>query len=252
VDATNPFLVVGGWRAIEGWTETDQIKGGPLCGLSRPTVGRLAIFRLHVSPGIIVNGAGHERAGQTQSNRVKPARWGVGVDSGQWSADSGQWLVARGVGEDCPVKPSQSWSNQIKPNQARKRFDPNEVNPKRCAYVRLKFDLPVAKEAGRKQPNQTQSNQIKPPAGGDGSGQWPVASASGWWRKRVGENCPVKPSQTQSNPVKPSQTSQTSQTSQIQSNPVKPVKPVKPVRPRFDRCNNPKAYLAFRAKRLKL
>jgi len=110
-------------------------------------------------------------------------------------------LSLTGPAMNGPVKPSQSWSNQIKPNQARKRFDPNEVNPKRCAYVRLKFDLPVAKEAGRKQPNQTQSNQIKPPAGGDGSGQWPVASASGWWRKRVGENCPVKPSQTQSNPV---------------------------------------------------
>jgi hypothetical protein len=53
-------------------------------------------------------------------------------------------------------------------------------------------------------PNQTKSNL--PGGMGVVSGQWPVAS--GWWRKRVGENCPVKPSQTQSNPVKPSQTSQ--------------------------------------------
>jgi hypothetical protein len=61
----------------------------------------------------------------------------------------------------------------------------------------------VAQEAGGSQPGQTKSNQIKPNQTSceerrwGGSGQWPVAS--GWWRKGVGADCPVKPSQTESN-----------------------------------------------------
>jgi hypothetical protein len=42
------------------------------------------------------------------------------------------------------------------------KSNPNQVNPKRCAYVRLRFALAVAKEAGECQPSQTKSNQIKP------------------------------------------------------------------------------------------
>jgi hypothetical protein len=57
------------------------------------------------------------------------------------------------------MHPSQTQSNQ------KWNFDHKEGNPKRLAYVKLKCELPLAKEAVENdpiQPSPTKSNQIKP------------------------------------------------------------------------------------------
>jgi len=160
------------------------------------------------------------------------------LGNGQWTVDSGQWLAAscwwrKRRAESTPVEPpNQGESNQIKPpaggagrivQQPRKdarrrlasavalralagRVGGASRKRRRCCgcatFARYRGYSPgLARikpnqgESSRIKPNQTKSNLLL--GWGDGSGQWTVDS--GWWRKGVGEDCPVKPSQSQSN-----------------------------------------------------
>ena len=76
---TNPFLVVSGWKAIEGWTETERIKGGPLRGLSGPTVsGGWRFFDFTFHRALSLTGPamkGPVKPSQTQSNRYEVGGW---------------------------------------------------------------------------------------------------------------------------------------------------------------------------------
>jgi hypothetical protein len=65
-------------------------------------------------------------------------------------------------GQSRRIKPNQTKSNLFKPEKVvGRRVDPHKANPKRFAYVKLKFGLALAKEAGGSQRGQAQSNQIK-------------------------------------------------------------------------------------------
>jgi hypothetical protein len=111
---------------------------------------------------------------------------GVGVVSGQWSVASGSWR--KRVGQDCPVKPSQTESNRsnlVKPDQTRSNH----------TRSRARRRSPLPKQSSPVKPSQTsrsQSNQVKP-------GQ--IVRDQGLAGARPSRN-----SQARSNPVKPSQT----------------------------------------------
>jgi hypothetical protein len=76
---------------------------GRACAARKQETPRRTRMRLLVSNGL--QQFRYVCHGQAQSNRIKPAGLGVGCE---WTVDSGQWPV----GEDCPVKPSQTQSNQ--------------------------------------------------------------------------------------------------------------------------------------------